>query len=155
MLTGRTDDAADWMTGFGIDDRGIQMVCVDITVDGETVVDGRIGGPFLAGTEPTEVVVAFMNAGRAEGARWYVVRGTVPAAAARLELSFDRSDPVEAQIATVGPEDGWRWYAAVVPHSGSRNPEIVAVAYDPENAPLAMGVDVFHDADSRLRNRSR
>ena len=60
MLGGTTSDGAEWVTAFGIDDRDIQMTCIDITVEGEAVAPGVLGGPFRAGSEPGEVVVSVL-----------------------------------------------------------------------------------------------
>jgi hypothetical protein len=144
VLRGTTDDDAVWVAGFGIDDRGIQMVCVDITFEGAPAANGRIGGPFDAADDPADIVVAVMNTGRAAGPRWYVVRGTVTADAVRVELSFDDAEPVEAELAATGPEPGWLWYALTVPNTGSRDPHVVATAYDANGWEVAAGEDVFH-----------
>ena len=143
ILGGTTEDGAFWVTGFGEDERGIQMVCVDITFDGEPAAQGRIGGPFEAAADPSEMVVALMNVGRRAGPRWYVVRGTVTADAARVELSFDGAEPVEAELAATGPVDGWLWFALTVPHSGDGTPRVTATAYDTDDEPIATGENLF------------
>ena len=57
-----------------------------------------------------------------------------------LELTIDRADPVEAEIADTGPEDGWRWYAIVVSAPDPRGfPHVAAVAYDADGAVIAEG----------------
>jgi hypothetical protein len=145
VLGGTTTDGASWVTAFGIDERGIQMVCVAITYEGSPALDGRIGGPFEPADDPGEIVVAVMNAGRAAGPRWYVVRGTVTADAVRVSLAIEDGAPLDVQLADAGPEPGWLWYALVVPHSGAHAPHVVATAYDEHDVPIATGEDLFHD----------
>jgi hypothetical protein len=144
VLAGITDDGADWVAGFGIDDRGIQLVCVSITLDGEEATPGVLGGPFRAAPDAGDIVVSVMTTGYRNGARWDVVRGTVTAAAERVEVSIDAADPVEAEIAGTGPEDGWSWYAAVVPADDAPGiPHVTATAYDADDDAIATGDSPF------------
>ena len=131
VLAGTTEDGADWVTAFGIDDRGIQLVCVRITLDGEEATSGVLGGPFEAAPNDDDIVVSVLTTGYRGGPRWHVVRGTVTDAAERVELSIDDADPIEAKIAETGPEPGWSWYATVVPADETGIPHVTATAYDP------------------------
>ena len=140
VLSGTTTDDAEWVAGFGLDNRDIQLVCVRITADGKQATRGVLGGPFNAAATDDEVGVAVMTTGYRLGQRWYVLRGTVTDAAERLELMIDGADPVEAEIADTGPEDGWRWYAIVVSAVDPRGfPHVAAVAYDADGAVIAEG----------------
>jgi hypothetical protein len=144
VLGGTTSDGAEWVAAFGIDERGIQLVCVDLTLDGEEMTRGVLGGPFIAADETDEIVVDVLTAGVRGGPRWYVVRGTVTADAARIELSVDGGEPIEGQIAAAGPDDGWRWYAAAVPAPERTTfPDVAATAYDADDEPIAAGTSVF------------
>ena len=144
VLAGITDDGADWVAGFGIDDRGIQLVCVRITLDGEDATPGVLGGPFRAAPDADDIVVSLLTTGFRNGVRWHVVRGTVTAAAERVELSIDGGEPIEAEIADAGPEDGWRWYATVVPADDAPGiPHVTATAYDADDVGIATGDSPF------------
>jgi hypothetical protein len=143
VLGGVTDDGADWVTSFGIDELGIQLVCVDITVDGQDMTPGILGGPFLAANDPGEIVVSVLTTGVRGGPRWHVVRGTVTDAAERVEVSIAGGDPVEAQLADTGPEDGWHWYATAVPAGPLGIPHVTATAYDADGSVIATGESPF------------
>ena len=67
------------------------------------------------------------------------MRGTVPAGADRLELAIDGRPPIDAHIAEVGPQDGWRWYGLVVPAPEAGIPHVVATAYDADDEVVASG----------------
>lgn len=143
ILGGTTADDADWTAAFGIDDRDIQLVCVDITVGGERSAPGVLGGPFLAADHPDEIVVSVLTTGLRAGPRWHVLRGTAPDNVERLELSVDGGEHVEAQIAEVGPEPGWNWYAVVVPEEHRGIPHVTATGYDAEDNVVAEGESAF------------
>jgi hypothetical protein len=143
VLGGRTSDGAEWVAAFGIDDGGIQLVCVDLTLEGEEMTRGVLGGPFNAADEPDEIVVDVLTAGVRDGPTWYVVRGTVTDAAARIELAID-GEPIDGQIADTGPEDRWRWYAAAVPAPERTTfPDVTATAYDTDDEPIATGASIY------------
>jgi hypothetical protein len=139
LLAGTTDDGADWVAGFGVDDRAIQLVCVSIILDGEEATRGVLGGPFEAAPDDGDVVVSVLTTGYRGGPRWHVIRGTVTAAAERVELSIDGAEPIEAQIADTGPEQGWSWYAAVVPAGEPGIPHVTATAFDADEVVIATG----------------
>jgi hypothetical protein len=143
VLGGTTDDDAEWVTGFGVDERGIQLVCVDIDVDGEDVVRGVLGGPFRAAADDGTIVVGVMTAGVRGGPRWHVVRGTVTDAAERVEVSIAGRQPVAAVLADAGPENGWRWYAIAVPAGELGIPHVTAAAYDADGIEIATGASPF------------
>ncbi len=139
MLAGTTDDDAEWVAAFGIDDRGIQLVCVSIALDGEEAAQGVLGGPFEAAPDEDDIVVSVMTTGYRGGPRWHVLRGTVTEHATRVELSIEGADPIRAEIADTGPEDGWRWYAAVVAVDEPGIPHVTATAYDVDDDVIASG----------------
>jgi hypothetical protein len=143
VLSGTTTDDADWTAAFGIDDRDIQLVCVDIVVGGEDSAPGVLGGPFLPADHPDEIVVSVLSTGFREGPRWHVLRGTVPDRVERLELSVDGGEPVEAEIADIGPDTGWNWYAAVVPEEHRGFPHVTATGYDADGKVVAEGESPF------------
>jgi hypothetical protein len=143
VLSGTADDGAAWSAAFGIDDRGIQLVCVDISLDGEDAASGVLGGPFRAGDADDEIVVSVLTTGVRNGPRWHVVRGTVTDAAERLELSIAGAEPIEAMIADVGPQTGWNWYAVVVPQQERGMPHVTATAYDADDEVVAEGAGPF------------
>jgi hypothetical protein len=143
VLGGTTTDDADWVAAFGIDDRGIQLVCVDIVVEGEDAASGVLGGPFNAPDRDDDIVVSVLTTGRRDGPRWHAVRGTVTEAAERLELSVEGGEPIEADIADIGPEPGWRWYAIVVPIDEPGIPHVTAIAYDADGDVVAEGESPF------------
>lgn len=144
VLSGTSTDDAEWVAAFGVDDRDIQLVCVRITVDGEQATRGVLGGPFDAAANDDEIVVSVLTTGFRFGPRWHVLRGTVTDAADRVELSIDGADPVEAEIADAGPEDGWHWYAVVVSAPEQRGfPHVSAVAYDADGELIADGESPF------------
>jgi hypothetical protein len=144
VLAGTTDDNAEWVAGFGIDDRDIQLVCVSITLDGEEATSGVLGGPFEAALEEGDIVVSVLTTGYRGGPRWHALRGTVSADADRLELSIDGAEPVEAEIATAGPALGWSWYAVVVPAADEAGiPHVTATAYDVDDELIAIGESPF------------
>jgi hypothetical protein len=143
VLGGTTADDAEWVAAFGIDGRGIQLVCVDITLDGEEAASGVLGGPFLAGDDADEIVVSVLTTGLRAGPRWHVVRGTVTDDAARLEISIAGAEPIEAEIADVGPQTAWKWYAAVVPGGERGIPHVSATAYDGDGDVVAEGDSPF------------
>lgn len=143
VLGGVTDDGAEWVTAFGVDDGGIQLVCVDITFAGEPATTGVLGGPFDAAETDDEVVVSVLTTGPREGPRWLVLRGAVTSAAERVELSIAGTEPIEAQLADAGPEDGWRWFATVVPVADSMHPHVAATAFDADGEEIATGESPF------------
>ena len=143
VLAGTTDDGADWVAGFGIDGRGIQLVCVRITLDGEEATSGVLGGPFEAAADDGDIVVSVLTTGYRGGPRWHVVRGTVTDDAERVELSIDGAEPIEAEMAETGPEVGWSWYAAVVPVDETGIPHVTATAYDAADDGIATGESPF------------
>jgi hypothetical protein len=143
VLGGTTDDGADWVAGFGIDERDIQLVCVDIDLDGEDVARGVLGGPFRAAEEDGTIVVGVMTAGVRGGPRWHVVRGTVTDEAERVEITIADREPVDALIADTGPEDGWHWYAIAVPAGELGIPHAMATAYDADGIEIATGDSPF------------
>jgi hypothetical protein len=144
VLAGTTDDGADWVAGFGIDERGIQLVCVGITLDGEEATRGVLGGPFEAAPDDDEIVVSALTTGYRGGPRWHALRGTVTDRAERVELSVDGAAPVDAEIAATGPENGWRWYAVVVPADDAPGiPHVTAIAYNGDDEIVAEGDTPF------------
>jgi hypothetical protein len=143
VLSGIAADDAEWTAAFGIDDRGIQLVCIDIAVGGQESVLGVLGGPFLAADHPDEIVVSVLTIGLRAGPRWHVVRGAVPDSVERLELSVAGGDPIEADIADIGPERGWYWYAAVVPEERLGIPHVTATGYDAADDVVAEGESPF------------
>jgi hypothetical protein len=143
VLAGTTDDGAEWVAGFGIDGRDIQLVCVRITLEGEEATSGVLGGPFEAAPNDDDIVVSVLTTGYRGGPRWHVVRGTVTDDAERVELSIDGADPIEAEIAETGPDVGWSWYAAVVPADETGIPHVTATAYDADDDDIASGESPF------------
>jgi hypothetical protein len=143
VLSGTAADDAEWSAAFGIDDREIQLVCIDIAFGGQESVAGVLGGPFLAADHPDEIVVSVLTTGLRAGPRWHVVRGVVADSVARLELSVGGGDPIEAEIADIGPEPGWYWYAAVVPEERLGLPHVTATGYDAADDVVAEGESAF------------
>lgn len=143
VLSGTTTDGADWTAAFGIDERDIQMVCVEITVGGQDSAPGVLGGPFLAAEHRDEIVVSVLTTGLRAGPRWHVLRGTVADGVERLELSVDGGEPVEAEIAETGPDAGWKWFAAVVPEEHRGFPHVTATGYDADGNVVAEGESAF------------
>jgi hypothetical protein len=143
VLGGVTVDGAEWVTAFGVDWRGIQLVCVDIIYAGEPATTGVLGGPFNAAATDDEIVVSVLTTGPREGPRWLVLRGAVTADAERIELSIAGAEPIEAQLADAGPENDWRWFATVVPVADSMHPHVTATAYDADDEEIATGESPF------------
>lgn len=144
ILGGVTDDGASWTAGFGEDETGIQMVCVTVTDDGHELVNGLIGGPFEPAESSLRMTVGVMDAGVRDGRRWNIVRGAVTDRADSVAISIDGADPVEAELASAGPADGWLWFAIAVAQVTRGFPKVRTAAYDADGGLVATGHDPWH-----------
>lgn len=76
---------------------------------------------------------------RRDGSSVTVLAGDVPDAAARVVVSLN-GEPIDGELADVGPEPGRRWFAAGFYHERSAiDHKIEAVAYDADGNPIASG----------------
>jgi hypothetical protein len=140
VLGGTTADGARWIFGFGIDPHdGEVTTCHRIQVDGEPFGGGASSGDrFDVSADPATIAVA--RTGVSAGDRgWWIAYGTVTDRAERVVATFADTEQAEAELADVGPADGWRWFAIGVPATADGDAAVSAVAYDTSGEEIATG----------------